>query len=118
MEFTMGAGQVPAGSFVATFVGVEQTPGDQAKGYGPGLKWKFQIQQGPESGKIASRTTGTSPTHANACGKMLLGVLGRTLGQGEKANIANYVGRKYLIVVAPSGANGATRIEAVTQMEN
>lgn len=109
---TVSAGGVPAGTYSATFAGVEPQPADAARGYGAGIRWKFSIESGPQVGQSASRITGTTPSPKNGCGKILSGLLGRALAQGESIDPDQFIGKRYMIVVA-SGPQGGSRIEAV-----
>ena len=109
---TVSSGGVPVDNYTATFAGVEAQPANPEKGYAPGLRWKFTVEQGPFQGQTASRVTGASPSPKNGCGKILAGLLGRALKEGERIDITQYVGKRYLIVVAPA-QGGGTRVEAV-----
>jgi hypothetical protein len=110
---TVGPGGVPVGNYTATFAGVEPAPENREKGYGPGLRWKFCVSAGQHAGQTASRITGTVPSPRNSCGKILAGLLGRPLKEGEQVDPAAYVGKPFLVIVA-AGQNGGTRVEAVT----
>lgn len=109
---TVSSGGVPAGTYLATFVGTEPTQADAQRGYGPGLRWKFRVDAGPQVGQTASRVTGTTPSTKNGCGKMLFGVAGRQLREGESVDPAEFINRKYTIVVA-TGPQGGSRVEAI-----
>jgi hypothetical protein len=113
--FTVSSGGLPAGNYTGTFAGVEMTPADPAKGYGPGIRFKFTVDAGPLSGQSTSRVTGTTPSPKNACGKMLTGLIGRALTEGEQVDPDQFVGKRYMIVVA-AGQGGGTRVEAVVPM--
>lgn len=112
LVFTVGSGGVPVGNYTATFVGTEPQAADTAKGYSAGLRWKFKIDAGPQTGQTASRITGLSPTADNPCGKMITGLLGRGLKEGEQLDLSSYVGKRYMIVVA-AGPKGGIRVEAI-----
>lgn len=109
---TISAGGVPAGAYSARFAGVEPTPADPIKGYGPGLKWTWEVLSGPQAGQKASRTTQATPTQKNAAGKIISGLIGRPLQMGENVDIGSLIGRTYLVVVA-EGQSGSTRVESV-----
>jgi len=111
--FTVSAGGAPVGNYTATFAGIESQPANPAKGYGPGLRFKFAIDAGPQAGQTTSRITSTTPTQRNACGRMLSGLLGRPLRDGEQIDVAPLVGKRFMVVVA-AGREGGTRVEAVT----
>ena len=51
-EVSQGGGP-PAGNYRAVFEGVEQTTHEE---YGDGLRWKWKVTDGPQSGVIATRT--------------------------------------------------------------
>lgn len=105
----VSAGGVPAGSYLARFVGLETTTND----IGEGLRWIFEVTAGPHTGAKASRITSPSPTLKNACGKMLAGVTGRGLAPEESVNLDAFLGRIYLVVVVNTDS-GATRIDSVS----
>jgi hypothetical protein len=109
---TVTSGGVPIGNYVARFSGVEAQPENKEKGYGAGLRWKFTIESGPQAGQVASRVTGPVPSPKNSCGKMLAGLLGRAIQEKEQIDPDQFVGKRYMIVVAAS-QGGATRVEAV-----
>src|SRR5262245_17394797 len=112
---TVSSGGVPVGNYTSTFSGVESQPENKEKGYGAGIKWKFTVDAGPQAGQIASRITGPTPTPKNSCGKMLSGLLGRALREGEQIDPDSFVGKKYMLVVA-AGQNGGTRVEAIVPL--
>jgi hypothetical protein len=110
--FTVSNGGVPIGNYAAAFAGVETTQANAEKGFGPGIRFKFTIEAGLYAGQTASRVTGSAASIKNALGKMLSGLIGRALKEGEQIDPDQYIGRKYLIVVA-AGQNGGTRVEAI-----
>jgi hypothetical protein len=113
--FTVSSGGVPAGSYTGTFAGIEAQPENKEKSYGPGLRWKFTIDAGPHTGQTASRITGSTPSPKNGCGKMLSGLIGRALKEGEQIDPDTFRGKRYMIVVA-AGSGGGTRVEAIVPM--
>jgi hypothetical protein len=111
-EFKAGGGP-PIGNYNAEFVGVKKVTHEE---YGPGLCWEFKVIGGPHDGTIAARTTTTSPTALNACGKMIQQLTGGTFTAGQKGSVADCVGKRFLIVVA-AGKNGtSTRVETVVSV--
>src|SRR5262245_1403211 len=113
--FTVSSGGVPAGSYTGTFAGVEPQPENKEKGYPAGVRWKFTIDAGPHAGQTAGRVTGGTPSPKNGCGKLLSGLVGRGLKEGEQIDPGEFVGRRYMLVVA-AGPGGGTRVEAVVPM--
>lgn len=111
---TVSAGGVPIGNYTGTFSGLEVQPENKEKGYPAGVRWKFTIDGGPHAGQTASRVTGSVPSPKNSCGKMLSGLIGRTLKEGEQIDSDSYIGKKYMIVVAAS--QNSTRVEAIVPM--
>lgn len=109
MELLVVSTGPPTGTYAATFAGVEACQHDE---FGPGLRWKFAVTTGDCAGQIASRTTGTTPSRENACGRVLASLLGRELRIGEQVDPTTLIGRSYIIVVAPA-KNGGTRVETV-----
>jgi hypothetical protein len=114
MLLKVGSGGVPIGNYTATFIGIKEQAANE-KGYGPGVRWEFKITAGPQAGQVVSRITGPSPTPKNGAGKMLAGILGRALKEGEEVDLQTYIGRPYMVVVA-AGQQGGTRVEAIVPM--
>lgn len=110
MRLVVSAGGVPAGSYRAKLVGVEQIVNDQ---YGPGLRFSFAVSEGPHAGLRAWRTTGCVPTPANSLGKLLSGMLGRPLALDEELDTSGLIGREYLIVIVAT--ERGTRVETAVQ---
>jgi len=109
MKLVVSSGGVPAGSYLARFVGVESIDND----YGPGLSWQWEVLTGPHTGQMVRRITTVTPSVKNACGKVLSGLVGKPVAAGEELNVAESVGNSYLVIVAET-TNGGTRVETVT----
>jgi hypothetical protein len=77
------------------------------------VRWRFEIASGPHQGGKASRITTPAPSLKNACGKMLAGLTGKPLTPDEQVDLAPFVGRNFLIVVA-AAEGGGSRIETVS----
>jgi hypothetical protein len=112
---TVTTGSVPVGNYTGKFTGTEEVPANPEKRYPAGLRWKFTIDAGPYEGQEVSRVTGPGPSIKNSCGKLLAGVVGRPLRENEQIDPDAYLGKCYMIVVAP-GQEGGTRVEAVIPM--
>jgi hypothetical protein len=109
MLLKVSAGGPPAGTYDATFDGVEAT---QHEEFGAGLRWTWTIVQGPQHGQVASRVTNATPTNKNACGRVLAGLVGRKIEPREEIDVQSFVGQRYLIVVQDA-ERGGTRVETV-----
>lgn len=109
MKLVLTSGGVPAGSYLAKFLGVEPTEAGQ---YGPGIKWSFEVITGRYAASKVCRTTGVFPTQKNSCGKMLMGISGKA-NEGEEIDLADYVGKTYLIVLVQR-PEGGTSLESVS----
>jgi hypothetical protein len=112
---TVSSGGVPAGSYTGSFAGIETQPEDKERGYAAGVRWKFTVNTGPYAGQSVSRITGATPSPKNSCGKILAGLVGRPLKEGEQIDVNTFVGKPYMLVVA-AGQGGGTRVEAVVPM--
>lgn len=115
--FTVSSGAVPPGTYTGTFAGVENVPANPEKGFGPGVRFKFTIVAGLFEGQTTCRVTGTSATQKNSCGRILSGLLGRALRDGELIEVDSFIGRKYMLVVAPGPGSG-TRVDAIVPIPN
>lgn len=108
MEFEIGSGGGPApGIYHAEFLRIEETEHVE---FGRGLKHVFQVVDGPATGELCSRITSASPTVKNSCGRMIQGITGEALSPGQKVNLAQYVGRRYLLQVESAPGGSGTRI--------
>jgi hypothetical protein len=116
-SFTFGgaASNVPEGSYYAEFQGVEEYE-DAQKRYEPGVKWTWRVTQpGEHQGKTLARITGQKPTPNNACGKMIIALLGRTPKEGDALDLTGLVGKRYLCQVVKT-TSGGVRVENVTRL--
>jgi hypothetical protein len=114
MGFTIKSNEVPVGVYDAKFVGIERKTHPE---FGDGLRFEWCIVGGKCDGKSAYRTTGTTPTPRNACGKMLAALAGvekPTDGLSVDADAA--IGRLFTIVVEAS-ESGATRVASAILKE-
>lgn len=98
---------VPAGTYKADFVDCEETDHEQ---WGPGLKWVFEIAEGPHAGQFAYRTTKDKATLKNSCGKFLSALTGKPAAQCIDIDTDDYIGRRYFITVGETDS-GSTRVE-------
>jgi hypothetical protein len=103
-------GGVPEGTYLAKFVAMEPT----TNSYGEGVKWRWEIVGGAQAGQYASCTTSPNPSARNSCGRIVSGMLGKSLNTGDEHDLAGLVGKTFLIVVR-KGVTGGTYVESVTQ---
>jgi hypothetical protein len=113
MKIMVKSGSVPAGTYSATFQGVENVNND----FGPGLRFNFRISGGLHDGRTVSRTTSPNAFPQNACGKMVAAISAKPIEVGTEVDLSTYVGKLYLIIVAAT-KSGASRVETVTPMPN
>ncbi len=110
MKLRLG-GLLP-GTYTCKFKSVEETTHPE---YGDGLKWVFEVASGPQKGQFAMKTTSTTPTPRNACGKLLNGLAGRPVSLGEELDVNDFVGKPYTVVVETT-QTGSTAIAAVVPL--
>lgn len=109
--FTMGSAEgVPPGAYTGIFRGYEHV--DATADMGPGVRWRWEVSGGAHAGRIVNRITGLKPNPKNACGKILAGLAGKALSEGESVDIDSYIGKLYTIMIV-AGPSGGTRVEAV-----
>lgn len=106
---------VPAGSYTGPLVGIWEQDEDAVRGYGPGIKWVFEVDKDcPHKGAKASRITPAKLTEKNATGKFLANLLGGELpGNGADVDLAQLVGRRFMFVVSKT-ESGGTRVEVAS----
>jgi len=108
MNFVIKSTDCPAGVYKARFTGVEEMTHAE---YGDGLRFDFEIVDGPNKGKRTCRITSADPTPRNAAGRMLSDLAGVAPSNGVSINLDDCVGREYTIVVR-EGESGRTRVES------
>lgn len=104
------SGGVPEGNYLAKFTKVEPT----TNAFGNGLKWFWEITGNSHAGQSTSCTTSDCPTPKNRCGKILSGMLGKSLNTGEEFDTAALLGQTFLVVVR-KGDTGGTFVDSVTK---
>jgi hypothetical protein len=108
MFFTIKSTDCPVGVYTARFNGVEEMTHPE---YGPGLRFDFEISEGPHKGKRTCRITSADPTPRNVAGRILADLAGVAPSNGLSINLDDCVGREYTIVVR-EGESGRTRVES------
>jgi hypothetical protein len=106
---TMG---VPAGSYFATFKGREKCTTSK----GETVKWIWTIVSDcPQKGMDTSCFIDKMPPKpTNKLGRVLTGLAGHTLVEGEQFNPNSVIGNTFLIVVTTGKDGKGTRVESVT----
>ncbi len=110
MEFVMGSGGVPVGSYKAKFAGVEEY-NENNEQYGPGLSVKFEVLEGEHAGAEASRICSQKMTPKSVLGKLAVAIKGQAIERGETFSFDKYVGVTGRILVE-STENGGSRVAA------
>lgn len=100
----------PVGIYTAGFSEFKQTTSEQ---YGAGLCLTFTVDSGEHNGVKVGRTGKPVPTPNNVMGKLLAGLLGRQMKAGESINLADFIGKRYTIVVGQSPSGKSTRVESI-----
>jgi hypothetical protein len=112
MTFRFSTNQVaPVGTYLATLKTIERTRHEE---YGDGVRFSWQICEGPAAGIVVSRTCGVFPSATNAAGRLMSGVMGRQIQPGENVTLSACVGRTYRIVVGMGGKSPSPRVESCT----
>lgn len=112
MEFTIENSQkyseLKAGNYTCTFIGL--TPMETSKG--KAYRWEFRSDQGETISGLSDGNGPPSP--ANKTGRWLAALSGLPLVKDTKIVPANYIGKRYLVIVQPGG-NGKNNIYTFTQ---
>jgi hypothetical protein len=110
LGFTIKSKDCPAGIHKAAFVGAERTTHAE---YGDGLKFEFEVVEGPHKGMRAFRYTSADPTPRNAAGRLMADLANVTAANGVSIDLDACVGKEYMIVVR-EGESGRTRVESAS----
>jgi hypothetical protein len=121
---TMKMGQsqfgVPAGTPATRgkFLGIETRDPQPGSSFGPGAEWRFEIIEGPFTGRIVSRTTAQAPTLRNSCGRFLVALTGGDVPAGAEIDWATFVGQVYLLGFELNQAGTGTRVASIAKIGN
>src|SRR5262245_47457314 len=102
MQFTAAA-PIPIGAYSAMLKSAELTTHPE---FGAGVCFRFSITGGPQAGQEPCVTCSTErpPSPKNKLGRILAGMLGRSIQPGENIDATQFVGKPFSVVV---GANSA-----------
>jgi len=94
---------VPCGTYTAKFTDLEKIPTSRGQAW----KWKFEIDEGElAKTKVSELSDADSrATTANKTGRFLMALTSKSLKDGDTINPAEYIGRRYLLVVSPKGSD-------------
>lgn len=106
---------VPTGTYSARLLGyTEKPPSVQFPDSGNSYVWEFDIIEGAQAGKRASRWTPTKLTMSNNFGKLVREMLGRPLVVNEDVDPDTFINKKFTITVGPSADGKKTKIIMVS----
>lgn len=106
MKFTVSdAAGVPVGGHAAEYVGAEDFEND----FGPGVKLKWKILEGPYQNSEATRIVSQKLSPKSNLYRFVKSLKGADLSAGEEVDLQSYVGTQGMIVVEETDS-GATRV--------
>lgn len=108
MEFKMGSGGIPVGSYRARFLGADSYDENVEK-YGQGVLLKWQVVDGEQAGNETSRICSAKMTPRTALGKFAVALKGGAIAPGESFTFADYVGVTGNVLVEAT-ENGGSRV--------
>jgi len=108
MEFKMGSGGIPAGSYRARFLGAEAYVENIEK-YGQGCLLRWQVTDGEQAGNETSRICSAKMTPRTALGKFAVALRGGPIAQGESFSFGDYAGVTGTVLVEAT-ENGGSRV--------
>jgi len=106
LEFTMGSGGLPVGSYRAEFVGAELYEENVEK-YGQGVLLKWQVTDGEQNGNETTRITSAKMTPRTILGKFAVALKGSAIARDENFAFANYVGVTGNVIVEATDSGGS-----------
>ncbi len=101
---------VPSGVYIVRFKGIKETNHPE---YGVGLCWSFEVVEGGYKGKLVERNTAPEPTPNNSCGRIIKGLLGRPVLEGETIDVAQFEGRIFRAIVVQKPKGQGVRVDSV-----
>lgn len=107
-KFTVTESGVPAGSYNASFAGLEAFE-ENLDRFGEGCLLKFTILSGEHKGREASRIVSRKFSSKTNLYRFAKSLIGRDLQSGESFDFADMIGVKGMVVVE-STEQGSTRV--------
>ena len=101
MKLTIQKSGIETGQYTATFKGVEAIETQ----YGGGARFIFEV-----NGSTISRITKSQATMANATGRIIAGMVGKSLRPGEEVDLDTLIGKQFAITVEHSTNGTSTRV--------
>jgi hypothetical protein len=109
MEFHMERGGLPAGSYQAKFLGIEEF--DKHPEFGPAVSLKFEVIAGERAGAMASRILQKKMTLQSGLGRWACGLNGGPIAVGQRFSFDDVVGIVGELTVGTKD-DGTTRPES------
>jgi hypothetical protein len=107
-SFTVSEAGVPAGSYNATFAGLEAYE-ENLDRFGEGCVLRFAITSGEFKGREASRIVSKKFSSKSNLYRFAKSLVGRDLQSGDRFDFADHIGAKGMIVVEQT-EGGSTRV--------
>ena len=101
MKMTIQKSGIEPGQYTATFKGVE----DIETQYGEGARFVFEVD-----GSTISRITKPQATMNNATGRIITGMVGKSLSPGEEVDLDALLDKQFAITVEHSTNGTSTRV--------
>jgi hypothetical protein len=99
-----GTMEVPAGRYVARFVGTEDRKPFEESRFGntgePRMGWLFEVAEGPDRGKRISQESGCRASPSSTAARMIAGLTGGDVQLGQRLDVDQFIGRLYVVKVA------------------
>jgi hypothetical protein len=107
---------LPPGIYFADFKGVEPFTNERVANK---WKWTWEVATGTQKGRSATALTDQSITMQNHAGRLLVGLLGRSLSPGEDtgalwAELQRCVGKRFAVTVAMGPKGGKASVQNVS----
>lgn len=109
------ADPLPPASYFAVFETVTPFSNDKVSDK---LRWVWRVVSGPHAGRESTALTDVRVTVHNHAGRLVSGMAGRVLQSGEDVSelLATFIGKKYLVTVAPGPKGGKASVQNVTPL--
>lgn len=101
--------EVPAGWYVAKFVGTEAREPIKESRFGnegaPRMGWLWEVTEGPHRGKKISQESGVRASLKSTAMRMITGLSGGKIAVGQQVDTDGFVGNLYRVKVAVNDAS-------------
>jgi hypothetical protein len=108
---------VPEGAYTLEFLGIEEQPENEERGFAAGLCWRFVVVGGNFDGQVVTRITGGEPKPGVNAGYFFEKITGQAPAPGITVDFSQHAGKRFNGIVDKAPSGKGTRVEKLLPLE-